>query len=75
MIIQEEIKIGSNFFMHTYSDTGYKIERDGVRYTDAIDPQFLGREYIETDEPIGHEYEEEIEQNFENENLDNEALM
>ena len=36
----------------TYSDAGMMIERDGVRYTEAIDPAHLGRVYIETDEPI-----------------------
>ena len=35
----------------TYSDAGMMIERDGVRYSEAIDPAELGREYIETDEP------------------------
>lgn len=28
------------------------IERDGVRYSEAIDPAELGRVYTETDEPI-----------------------
>jgi hypothetical protein len=36
----------------TYSDAGYMIERDGVRYSEAIDPAELNREYIETDELI-----------------------
>ena len=36
----------------TYSDLGMKIERDGVRYEDAIDPAELNRQYTETDEPI-----------------------
>lgn len=36
----------------TYSDAGMKIEREGVRYDEAIDPAELGREYAETDEPI-----------------------
>ena len=36
----------------TYSDLGMKIERDGVRYSDAIDPAEADRKYIETDEPI-----------------------
>ena len=39
----------------TYSDAGMMIERDGVRYSEAIDPAELGREYIETDEPIEQE--------------------
>lgn len=36
----------------TYSDTGFMIERDGMRYSEAIDPAELGRAYTETDEPI-----------------------
>jgi hypothetical protein len=40
----------------TYSDAGYMIERDGVRYSEAIDPAELSRTYIETDEPIPREY-------------------
>lgn len=36
----------------TYSDKGTMIERDGVRYDEAIDPAELDRQYIETDEPI-----------------------
>ena len=36
----------------TYSDIGMMIERDGVRYGEAIDPAELNRQYIETDEPI-----------------------
>lgn len=37
----------------TYSDAGMMIERDGVRYSEAIDPAELGRTYTETDEAIG----------------------
>lgn len=36
----------------TYSDSGMMIERDGVRYSEAIDPAELDRQYTETDEPI-----------------------
>lgn len=36
----------------TWSDTGMMIERDGIRYAEAIDPAHIGRVYIETDEPI-----------------------
>ena len=36
----------------TYSDAGMMIERDGVRYSEAIDPLDSGRVYTETDEPI-----------------------
>ena len=36
----------------TYSDAGMMIERDGVRYSEAVDPAELGRAYTETNEPI-----------------------
>lgn len=36
----------------TYSDLNMMIERDGVRYSEAIDPAELNRQYTETDEPI-----------------------
>ena len=42
----------------TYSDIGMMIERDGVRYSEAIDPAELNRQYTETDEPIEVEEEE-----------------
>lgn len=45
--------------VRTYSDKSMYIERDGVKYVDAIDPQKFGRVYTETDEPI----EEEVEDN------------
>lgn len=35
----------------TYSDLGYMIERNGMRYAEAIDPAELKRQYTETDEP------------------------
>ena len=34
----------------TYSDIGMIIERDGIRYSEAIDPAELNRQYTETDE-------------------------
>ena len=36
----------------TYSDKGMMIEREGVRYSEAIDPAELNRFYTETDEPV-----------------------
>lgn len=36
----------------TYSDKNMFIERDGELYAEAIDPAILGRQYIETDQPI-----------------------
>lgn len=43
----------------SYSDLGMFIERDGVKYEEAIDPDGLDRRYIETDEPIPAEDENE----------------
>ena len=42
----------------TYSDQNMMIERDGVRYSEAIDPAELNRQYTETDEPIEVSVEE-----------------
>lgn len=36
----------------TFSDAGMMIEREGVRYAEAIDPAELVRTYTETDEPV-----------------------
>ena len=52
MIIKEALVIGERDFIKTYSDIGMMVEREGVRYAEAIDPAEFGREYIETDEPI-----------------------
>ena len=51
---------GTNL-IRTYSDAGYRIERDGVRYDEAIDPESTGRVYTETDEliPVSEEEEEQ----------------
>ena len=50
MLKIETVTINGTDYIHTYSDAGYMIERDGVRYSDAIDPVDSGREYKETDE-------------------------
>lgn len=54
MIITEYYRTRSDGVVlnRTYSDRGMMIERDGVRYSEAIDPAELGRVYTETDEPI-----------------------
>ena len=48
----------------TYSDKGCKIERDGARYNEAIDPAELNRQYIETDELIEKETLEATEEDY-----------
>jgi hypothetical protein len=52
MIITETLTINGREFIKTVSDAGFYIERDGVRYSEAIDPAEFDRKYIETDEPI-----------------------
>ena len=52
MIRTENLTIGGRAFVKTFSDAGYMVERDGVRYSEAIDPAEFGRTYIETDELI-----------------------
>lgn len=52
MIVTEQLTINDKPFTKNYSDSGYYIERDGVRYSEAIDPADIMREYTETDEPI-----------------------
>lgn len=42
------VQIGNKTFVHTYSDKGFKLERDGDLYDDAFDLVELGREYTET---------------------------
>ena len=52
MIIKESLEIKGRAFIKTYSDAGMMVEREGVRYAEAIDPAEYNREYVETDEPI-----------------------
>ena len=52
MIIQTTKEINGVVYDYSYSDSGYMIERDGVRYSEAVDPIDSGRLYTETDEPI-----------------------
>ncbi len=52
MIKTENMTINGKPFVRTYSDSGCYVERDGVRYEEAIDPAELGRTYTETDEPV-----------------------
>jgi hypothetical protein len=52
MIITEHLDINGKDFIKTYSDKGMMVEREGVRYSEAIDPMEFNRVYTETDEPI-----------------------
>ncbi|MBQ8254947.1 MAG: hypothetical protein IJY94_05525 [Clostridia bacterium] len=51
MIVKEIITINGKEYLHTYSDSGKQIEREGALYVDAIDPIDSNRTYTETDVP------------------------
>ena len=48
----------------TYSDIGMMIERDGIRYSEAVDPAELNRKYTETDEPVEVETNEATDADY-----------
>lgn len=52
MVKTENTVINGIDFDRTYSDAGFYIERDGIKYTEAVDPKNSGRTYTETDEKI-----------------------
>ena len=47
MIITENVTIRNRDFIRTYSDEGRYVVRDGVSYSEAIDPIGTGRVYTE----------------------------
>ena len=52
MIKTEIITINNVQFQRTWSDANYLIERDGAKYSEAVDPIGIERTYTETNEPI-----------------------
>ena len=52
MIVTTTKIINDVEYEYTYSDVGMMIERDGARYSEAVDPMGSNRQYVETDEPI-----------------------
>ena len=52
MIKTEDMSINGKRFVRTYSNTGFMVEREGVRYAEAIDPAEFNRQYTETEEMI-----------------------
>lgn len=55
MIKTEEMTINGKPFIRTYSDSGCYVVRDGVEYSEAIDPAEFGRTYTEG-RPIEHTF-------------------
>ena len=52
MVITETITLNGTEYIRNYSDEGFYIERDGVKYSEAIDPIGYDRHYTETEELI-----------------------
>lgn len=52
MIVTEKLTINGKSFVRTYSDSGFMVQRDGVLYAEAIDPENLERIYTESTEAI-----------------------
>lgn len=52
MIKTEIITINGAQFQKTWSDANYLIERDGAKYSEAVDPIDIERTYTETNELI-----------------------
>ena len=59
MLITELIEINDTTYIRNYSDQGLFIERDGVKYAEAIDSVGTDRIYTETEEVIPN-YESEM---------------
>lgn len=55
MIKTEQLQINGKAFVRTYSDRGMMIEREGLVYSEAIDPIGSGRTYTETETPVPKE--------------------
>ncbi len=66
MIVIENLTIDVQQFTKTYSSKGMMVEREGVRYAEAIDPVEFGRQYTETDEPIEGYSTEATEADYQN---------
>jgi hypothetical protein len=64
MIKTEMRTINGREFVYTVSDSGYMIERDGARYSEAYDPVGTDRVYVETDELIDTVNEDATEADY-----------
>ena len=60
MIKTEIVTIKGKAYNRTYSSEGYMIEREGVQYSEAIEPITSNRGYIETNVKTMEENDGEI---------------
>ena len=64
MVKSEVIEISGTQYRKTYSDSGYYIERDGMRFSEAID--VIGADFVYTEADVKIEDDTEQNANIEN---------
>ena len=64
MVKSEVIEINGTQYRKTYSDSGYYIERDGMRFSEAID--VIGADFVYTETDVKIEDGTEQNANIEN---------
>ena len=62
MIVTRTEVLNGRSFVVTSSDSGYMIERDSHKYSEAWDPEGSVRTYTETDEKIEETFLSETEE-------------
>ena len=60
MIVQTTKETNGIMYDYTHSDSDYIIERDGMRYSEAVNPLGSGRVYTETNELIDMDTDDAI---------------
>lgn len=56
MVVKKIKEVNGIQYVYHYSSEGFYIERDGVMYSEAIDPLGSKREYIETNKKIEEDF-------------------
>ena len=64
MVKSEVIEMNGTQYRKTYSDSGYYIERDGMRFSEAID--VIGADFVYTETDVKIEDDTEQNANIEN---------
>ena len=62
MILQENLEINGKSFVRTYSSENRYVVRDGVEYSEAIDPAEFGRTYTEGDKIPADEIKQDAQE-------------
>ena len=64
MVKSKVIEINGTQYRKTYSDSGYYIERDGMRFSEAVD--VIGADFVYTETDVKIEDDTEQNTNIEN---------